>query len=422
MQPARIRTAWQGLLEGTRSREIAGAGVVALLCLLILGAATAISAWPQEPVWDQAQLLKASFAAPFHPSPPMGFTAQLCVIAIKVLAPGESALNEAVRIFAMAFWAGASCFLALALLERRASVVALLLVLFTSQFPFLWLSTELMVGGFLCLVLGAWMRGWHPAAVGSLLALLGLCKPDLALVAGVLAVCFGMERPTTRRPLALGLVLTGALLVAPGLVFFGPGYLTDYGPGAGGRGFAAFGQHFAALVAPFQVGPAPDPWAQPGPYLAKAFPGARSLQDVVTAPGLPYLDHVALAISRGLRKVGWLFQWAWLAVPLLWFARRHAGLSSDSRERVLLWSFVGCVPFVLLAYPHIRYFARYYPIFWLLLLVSLERLSRVEEAAWRRPAFVLAGLCLLLAFAVSVDRASIGLALAPKLPMYWFPD
>ena len=85
MQRAQFWTDWRGLLDGTRSRDFAGVGVVALLCLLIVGSAMALLASPQEAVWDQGHLLKASFEAPFYPSPPMGFTAQLCVIAVKAL-------------------------------------------------------------------------------------------------------------------------------------------------------------------------------------------------------------------------------------------------------------------------------------------------------------------------------------------------
>jgi hypothetical protein len=396
--------------------------VAALLCLLVVASAAAILAWPKEAVWDQARLLEARFALPFHPAPPFGFTVQLCVIALKALLPAGVPLNEAVRIFAMAFWSGTACWLGFALLERRAALAVLLLALFSSQLPFLWLSSELVLGGFLFLVLGAWQRGWHPAGVGVLLALLALCKPDLLLVALALAVCFAVERPSTRRPLAWGFLGALALLLAPGLALLGPEYLTSYGDDGRSRGFAAFAQHWAALVTPFQLAPTPDPWVRPGPYLERAFPGARSMWDVVTTPGAAYLDHVALSLSRGVRKIGWLFQWAWLAIPPLVIARRRAGLRLDARERALLVSFVGCAPFVLFAYPHIRYFARYFPLFWLLLLMSLERLEREDTAPWRRPTVLVAAACMVMALAVGVQRASIGLALAPGLPQYWFSD
>jgi len=422
MHRASLFKAWDGFFAPSRPRDLAGAGVVALLCLLLLGSAVAILAWPKPAVWDQARLLEARFELPFHPSPPFGFTSQLCVIALKGLLPASAPLAEAVRIFAMVFWAGTACWLGLAVLTRRAWVAVLLLALFSSQLPFLWLSTELLVGGFLFLALGAWVRGWPPAAVGVLLALLALSKPDLLLVSLALGVCFGFERPSTRRPLAWGFLLSLVVLLAPGLALLGPEYLTAYGADGRSRGFTAFSQHFAALVAPFQLGPVPDPWARSELFVERSFPGAHSMVDVVTTPGAAYLDHVALSLSRGIRKVGWLFQWAWLAIPLLVIARRGAGLGLDARERALLVSFVGCVPFVLFAYPHIRYFARYFPLFWLLLLMSFERLQHEDARALRRPVVALAGVCLVLALCVGVERASIGLALAPGLPQYWFSD
>ncbi len=208
-------------------------------------------------------------------------------------------LDSLVRIAAMTLWAGAATWLATGLIARRELQAVLLLVLFTSQYPFLWLSTELVAGGLLCLVLGAWVRGAPPWVTGSLLA---------------------------------------------------------------------------------------------------------------------------LSLAKGARKAGWAFQWAWLAVPLLIVLRRRCGLALDANERALLATAIGVVPFVLFAYPHIRYFARYYPLFWILLLLSVEKLAILGES--RRPTrgLIAVGLVTLLALAENVERASLGLALVDRLDPYWFPD
>ena len=92
------------------------------------------------------------------------------------------------------------------------------------------------------------------------------------------------------------------------------------------------------------------------------------------------------------------------------------------RERALLWSFAGCASFVLFAYPHVRYFARYYPLFWILVLMSAERVARAGEPRLRGGCLAAAGGCLLLALAVNTERAAVGLAVAPQLQQYWFPD
>ena len=246
--------------------------------------------------------------------------------------------------------------------------------------------------------------------------------PELLLVSGTLCAVFAWQRRASAPGLAAGFGAALGVLLAPGLVAFGPSYLTSYTADGGGRGFVAFTQHLAALLAPFQLAPAPNPWAESQPYLERVFPGARSFSDVVLAPGFAYLDFVALSLAKGVRKVGWTFHWAWLAVPVLVFARRRAGVALDGAERALLWTAVGCVPFVIFAYPHIRYLARYVPIFWLLLLLSLEKLLALPEARRPRHALVVAGLVLLLALAENVQRASFGLALADRLDPYWFPD
>jgi len=211
------------------------------------------------------------------------------------------------------------------------------------------------------------------------------------------------------------------LLLLPGIALHGPGYLTSYGETD--RGFATFAQHFAALVAPFQLAAdAPNPWLHPGPYVERVFPGARSLGDVVAQPGLAYLDFVALSAARGVRKAGWVLNWAALAVPILAFARRRAGMTLDAREKALLASFVGLLPFVLLSYPHIRYLARYYPLFLLLVLGSVERLAGTPDRRLRAAALGPVAACLAASLACLGGRAAASLAAVSHLEPYWFSD
>lgn len=421
MQRTRIFTAGPAFSARVGSRAAAEALVAALLVGLCAAAAWVILAFPKPAVYDQARLLAARFEAPYHPSPAYGFTAQLAVIAIRALAPaGGPALHEWVRLVAMLAYAGAAAALAARLLASRALVAAFLVFLFASLYPLLWLSTELIAGCLLCVALLSSSAGWPRAATGALLALLALCKPELMLVSAALLVVWIPRCAGSRERLALAGTFAGALalLLLPGVLLLGPGYLVRYGDGE--RGFASFAQHFAALVAPLQVADgAPNPWLEPRPYLERVFPGARSLADVLTAPGLPYLDFVALSVAKGVRKAGFVASWAALAAPLLVVARRRAGLRLDDAERALLATFVGVLPFVLLAYPHIRYFARYYPLFLLLLLRSLERLAEVAPTPQRAGALAPAGLCLAAALAVLASRASATLSAVAHLEPFW---
>lgn len=396
--------------------------IPAFALLLVAGFGGLIAAHPNTPMWDQAQLLEARFEGPHVPSPPFGFTSQLLVCLLRPFAADVAALHTLLRFTAMALWAGGAVWLATGMLERRGLQAALLLALFSSQYPFLWLSTELIAGGLLCLVLAAWVRSAPAWVTGALLALFALAKPDLLLVAFALFGVFVWQRRDHAVPLALGVAATAALLLLPGLVAFGPDYLTAYGSDGGGRAFGSFSQHLAALLAPLQLAPGPNPWAEPQPYVNRLFPDADSFAAVVLQPGLPYLDFVGLSLAMGVRKAGYVFQWAWLAVPLVIFLRKRAGLTWDANERAVLVTAVGVIPFVLLAYPHIRYFARYYPLFWIALLCSTEKLAALGEARRPKAGLIAVGLVLLLAVAENVERASLGLALADRLDPYWFPD
>jgi hypothetical protein len=46
----------------------------------------------------------------------------------------------------------------------------------------------------------------------------------------------------------------------------------------------------------------------------------------------------------------------------------------------------------------------------------------LRDERLRRPALALAGLFALLALAKNAERAAVGLAAAPQLGQYWFPD
>ena len=423
MQRARVFTDRAALSTRVGERALGDALVGALFLGLAAAAAFVILAHPKPAVWDEARLLESRFEAPYHPAPPYGMSAQLAVIAIRSVVPAEGpALHEWVRLAAMLFYAGAAAALAAHHLASRALLAAFLALLFASQYPLLWLSTELFAGGLLCLALLAWCAGWPRVVVGLLLALLSLAKQELVVVAGALLLVW---LPRAGRREAQELVGSFAasllLLLLPGLALHGPGYLTSYGETD--RGFATFAQHFAALVAPFQLAAdAPNPWLHPGPYVERVFPGARSLGDVVAQPGLAYLDFVALSIARGIRKAGWVLNWAALAVPILAVARRRAGLALDAREKALLATFVGLLPFVLFSYPHIRYLARYYPLFLLLVLGSVERLAGTPDRRLRALSLGPVAACLAASLACLGARAAASLAAVSRLEPYWFSD
>ena len=431
MQRIRLFTTGDAVTLTSSLDGVARLALPALWLVLAAAVAVVLLENPKTPVYDQARLVEARLGGPSYPAPPYGFTSQLVVIGLRPFVPvaGGVELHEVLRIAAMFFWVGAAAWLGSLLLRDRIHLAVYGLLLFSSQFPFLWLSSELVTGGCLFLTLAAALSGAPVWLLGTLLALLALCKIEMLLVSLALAGWLVWKARDEGRGPAVHLLgsfaVVLAVLLAPGLVLIGWNYYFEYDDGTS-RGFATFTQHYASLVAPLQHTPGPNPWLQPEVYLQRAFPGANSMSDVVFAPGLAYLDFVALSAARGIRKIGWLFSWGWLAVPVLVWARHRAGVGLDDRERLLWVSCIGVIPMVLFAYPHIRHFARYYPLFWLLVGLGIERLQEIEpssnEKGGRRACLLAASGAVLLALMSNGQRASHGLAYVSELSTYWFPD
>ncbi len=119
--------------------------------------------------------------------------------------------------------------------------------------------------------------------------------------------------------------------------------------------------------------------------------------------------------------MGFVCHFALLAIPFAIWGTRGLATRTAAR-RALVWSFVGVIPFVLFSYPHIRYFARYYPIAGVLVLSAVERIASLPDGPRRNIAFSGAVVCLALALAENVRRISTNWALLPDLDRYWFPD
>jgi hypothetical protein len=408
-----------------RAAALRRASVPLLFAALVLAASWVILANPREPVWDQLALLEARFQAPYYPSPARGFTSELIVAIYRFAwSGGTAAQNAGLRVIAMVFYTLSAALLARELLRNRAVVALFLCLLFTSQYPFLWLSSELFTGAFLMLAITAWVAGASPWLVGGLLALLGLCKPDVILVS-VALLAYWAHRRSGRgegRALVLSFALSLVVLLLPGWWAAGWDYFRTYG-GSGGRSFASFSQHYAALIAHFQIGGAPpNPWTETAAYMQRHFPDARNMSDVVLGHFPRYAEFVALSTVRGLFRFGYVANYSVLAVPCLAWGWRRGRFTLTDQEKTLYLSFIGFAPFVLFSYPHVRYLARYYPIFLLLVLVALERVLAIEDRAMRRPVLLTSGLCLGVSLLENLRRLCTELVRVGELGQYWFPD
>ena len=398
--------------------------VPALVVLLLVAGGIFTWAHPMDPVWDQKALLASSFGGEIVPSPARGFTSQLVVALQRVLSPWSGQQNEQVKLLAMLLYVAGATLLGASLLQRRALVALVPLFLFSSQYPFLWLSSELFVGAFLCFALTAWIRG-RVRIAGVLLALLALCKPDLILVAAALGIYWAARSPSRRAALELGgaFALSLVVLLLPGLVLQGFDYFHDYNQRAGGRSFTSFSQHYAALIAPLQVlGQPPNPWSHSGLYTERIFPGAQTMFDVISRGFPHYVEFVALSCVRGAFRAIYVLNYALLALPLVIWGWCRGGFRFSPAEKSLGIAFVGLLPLVLLAFPHVRYFARFYPLVLILLFVALERLWTLEDRALRSRCLGVAGLCLATSLLTNTGRLLQSVVRIDGLEQYWFPD
>jgi hypothetical protein len=123
--------------------------------------------------------------------------------------------------------------------------------------------------------------------------------------------------------------LSSALLL-PDTLFGGLDYFNVYG-GSGGRSFASFSQHYAALAARFQIGAVvPNPWSETSAYMVRHFPGAEGLPDVLLDHFPRYVEFVALSCVRGLFRAAYVTNYAALVIPILVFAGYRARIAPSS--------------------------------------------------------------------------------------------
>jgi hypothetical protein len=281
--------------------------------------------------------------------------------------------------------------------------------------PFLWLSSELFAGGFLCLSFYVILRKWPAPAVAFMLTLLGLAKPDIALVACCLVVYLFISKDSPYR--------RSASLVASFVGFFGglvlPGWLMTGKTGSAERGFVSFGQHYAALFARHQLQqPPPSPWDNWQSYVGAVFPGAHSVRSVIWNQPETYLDFVALSILACLKAFVRLFKF----LVLFPFFRWKVRIQPSFLEKLVRVSLVGVIPWTLLSATHVRYLARYYPPLLICVIAFANRVWEVEPSR-KVLRYALVGIIALsvLVQAGIAAKFFIGLGRGEFL-MWWFPD
>jgi len=397
------------LTGGGHSAYYRGTQLLAALTATVL---IALTGWRLvhtaiDPVWDQGALLPFAFRGGHYPAIDAGLSSQLVVGLLNLLKPYDPvSSNTLVRTVAAIAYMLSGALLSWSLTKENTRwwSALFMLLLFTSRFPFLWLSSELFAGTFLMLVLWSVVAGLPFAATAIFIVLFSLAKPDLILSGMLVGVVLALDRESslrTRLTRVAILASTLLLFLLPGIVQNGPSYLLP-----GRRTLVSFGQHYAAVVSRHQIASQPEPWTEWKQYFDSSFGDVRNVWEAIRSNPIGYEDFVFLSLSKSLRSM--------LRANLIPLIPAAIFCWSKLRQRksktVVVLLLIGLVPIVLLAFLHVRYQARFYP---LALFVICKGMTGLRET--RTKLLTAAYLVVLLALQVyqSLPVLSCG---------YWFPD
>ena len=377
--------------------------------LVIVVCATRIAQGRFEAVYDQKKLLEHSLSCEDYPALESGLSSSLLVGLYNVFSPSDSAWSNAcLRTLAMLLYlmSGFALFSTLQGGNSTALSLLFIMLLSTSRFPFLWLSSELLAGAFLMLLLWSVARNSHFLVVSVCTTLFSLSKPDLALpgiVVGLL-LAFRMAHGPKEKLTNVGILLVaiGALLV-PGVIRSGFSYFASQG-----RALFSFGQHYAAMVAKHQVASAkPDPWIEWELYFRPIWGQPESFLQAIRSSPSRYVDFVFLSMSHSVKN----FVRSNLFLLLPPAAYSIARTRQSTLKLVSLLLLCGFIPITLLSYTHTRYIARFYPLFLFMTYLFITE-SQVNKKEQKLISYYLTGvLAIQLCQLPSVFAAG-----------YWFPD
>lgn len=307
-----------------------------------------------EPVFDQSFI--AYTFTEGYPELESGVTSHLIAGTLNLLFPYEPRVSNALmRGFVAILYMVAGGLLAWSLTgaARLWAFLLFVLLLLTSRFPFLWLSSEVFVGALLMLTLWSLVRHHRFPVTAALIVAFSFAKPELLLPGALLGLYLALRPDDVTRKVRLG-ILCGLVLalLLPGLLTEGVEYLQP-----GPRSLNSFGQHYASTVAAHQLADTPDPWRAWRAYIDHTFPGAESMGDVIRQRPDLYMDFVFLSMAQSIRRMAvtdlvWLFPLAVLSFRAL----------KPQWKMTTMLLLTNLVPILLLSYLHARYQARFYPL------------------------------------------------------------
>ena len=237
-----------------------------------------------------------------------GITSHLIVGLVNFFEPYEPINSNAlIRTLAAALYLISGSLLAWSLIKKYFLGIEwftlFILLLFTSCFPFLWLSSELFAGTFLMLIMWSIINEYHFAIIAFFVALFSLAKPDLLIPGCALGIflAFYDRKEFRDKLLSLSIILLmiGAFVI-PGLLLKGASFLE-----LSSRSFESFCQHYASMTSSHQIiRPVPDPWLECRIYMKSTFGTAQNVPEIIMGNTTGYMDFVFLSLLSGDRLNG----------------------------------------------------------------------------------------------------------------------
>jgi hypothetical protein len=279
-------------------------------------------------------------------------------------------LNAHIRILAMSLYMLAGYLLLTVRPNRPGLSLLFILLLLTSGFPFLWLSSELFVGAFLMLTVWSIMRRLPFPVFAFFLTCFALTKPDL-IFTGILIGLYVVHKntfPSESKWLQTAILATSvSILVLPAIIQHGLNT---------NRMQNSFEQHYAALVVRHQIiQPTPDPWTETEKFIQPIWGQHTSLLSMVRSDPARYFDFLLLSLGQTSRNI--MLPNILLLLPIWALSFKHSNHKMAKDLSLLI--LCGFIPITLFSFGHVRYFARFYPI-----LLFLPYLFLAEAPIQRR--------------------------------------
>ncbi len=385
-----------------------------MICFIIflVISCSIILLFPNQISSDQS-FIKYKFSFKFYPYLTDGIITFLIVGLYNLfLNPPLEHLNTHIRILAMIGYTGAAFLLAKALLFQRKWIFVFLVLLFTSRYPFLWLSRELIIGIFLTLAILGFIKKWNPFWVCLLIVFLGHTKPELLLVSLVFFI-FLLRGHWKDQKLSLKLL---AVYMGLNILLVIPSMLTPQGDWGSKRSFVSFGQHYAALVNKHQISPIDNPFLDYDHFTKAIFSKAENMKEIIFQYPKQYYDFLCLSLGHGIKRMIVVFNVLLFFIFLIYRSIINGTYNIDLLGRLFFISLIGCIPLVLFSFPHIRYLARYYPIAILVILSYVQQVHLINRQQNLTCGFLIIGglIVNILFFMNSLTHLSS--------KIYWFPD